>query len=61
MGWVALRGTGGLSYLYARVLCSEVDGVVAGRVGEAEDVANVVGRPECVAMLEGGRAPDLKD
>jgi hypothetical protein len=47
------------SYLYACVLGSEVDGAVVGRICDAEDVSDIVGRPERVEMLEGRCAPDL--
>jgi hypothetical protein len=48
------------SYLYARILGSEVDSAMVGRVRDAEDVSYVVGRPESVEMLEGRCAPDLR-
>ena len=46
-------------YLYAGVLGAEVDGAVVGRVCDAEDVSDVVGRPQRVEVLEGRCAPDL--
>jgi hypothetical protein len=46
-------------YLYACVLGAEVDGAVVGRIRDAEDVSDIVGRPERVEMPEGRRAPDL--
>jgi hypothetical protein len=49
-----------LSCLYACVLGSEVDGAVVGRVSDAEDVSDIVGRPERIEMLERRRAPDLQ-
>lgn len=39
-----------LPNLYARVLRPEVDGSMVGRVGNAEDVSNIVGRPEGVEV-----------
>lgn len=47
------------SYLDAGVLRSEVEGLVVGGVGEAEDVAQVVGRPEGEQAVEARGAPDL--
>jgi hypothetical protein len=48
-----------LAYLYAGVLRSKVHGAVEGRVCDAEDVADVVGRPKGVEVSEGRCAPDL--
>jgi hypothetical protein len=45
--------------LYAGVLGPEVDGAMQRRVRDAEDVANIVGRPQRVEVPEGGRTPDL--
>ena len=47
------------SYLYASVLCSKINGAVVGRVRDAEDVSDIVRRPERVEVLEGGGTPDL--
>ena len=46
-------------HLYTSILCSEVDCAVDGRVCDAEDVSDIVGRPQRVEMPEGGCAPDL--
>jgi hypothetical protein len=48
-----------LSYLYACVLGSEIDGAMMGRVCDAKDVSDIVWRPESVKVSEGRRAPDL--
>lgn len=48
------------TYLYTCVLRSKIDCAVEGRVCDAEDVSDIVGRPEGVEVTEGRCAPDLK-
>jgi len=48
------------TYLYRRVLTSEVDSLTYGRVSGAEDVANVVGGVYGCKVLQCVDLPDLR-
>ena len=50
-----------VTHLYTRVLGTEIDCLMVGRVGDAKDVTNIVGRPQRIETKVGGGTPDLDE